>query len=287
MTPSLAGRSIAVTGATRGIGYAVAKQLLADGSAVAVCGREPEAVQRAVAALQAECGSPERVFGQAADVTHDAQMSAFAQASLERFGHVDGLVCNAGIYGPKGPLETIAWNDWLYTFDVNVHGVARTLRSFIPALRRSGRGRIAILSGGGATKPMPNLAAYCATKSAVVRLGETVAEELRADNIPVNMIAPGAVNTAMLDEVLAAGPELVGRKQYDDALKQREGGGTPPERGARLCSYLMADTSGITGKLISAVWDPWESLDGHAADLAASDVFTLRRIVQADRGFAW
>ena len=101
MTPSLAGRSIAVTGATRGIGYAVAKQLLADGSAVAVCGREPEAVQRAVAALQAECGSPERVFGQAADVTHDAQMSAFAQASLDASATWTGSCATPGFTGPR------------------------------------------------------------------------------------------------------------------------------------------------------------------------------------------
>jgi 3-oxoacyl-[acyl-carrier protein] reductase len=273
----LAGRRAAITGGSRGIGFAIVERLLADGAAVAFCARSRGAIDEALAALPSDALG--RACGFVADVTDETALARFADEAERQFGGVDSLVCNAGIWGPKGPLDQIPWDEWLAAFDVNVHGVARTLRAFVPALRRSGSGRVAILSGGGATKPMPNLASYSATKTAVVRLGETVAEELRADGIPVNMIAPGAVNTRMLDELLAAGPERLGAKQYADAVKQRNEGGAPPERGAALCSFLLSErVTGITGKLISAIWDPWESLDARP-DQISNDVYTLRRVL--------
>jgi 3-oxoacyl-[acyl-carrier protein] reductase len=287
VTAALAGRRAAVTGASRGIGRAVAQRLLADGASVAFCARNADAVRDAEGDFRANADVA-RVRGTVADVTDDGALARFAREAEDALDGIDALVCNAGIWGPKGPLDAVAWDEWMYAFDVNVHGVARTVRAFLPALRRAGRARIVILSGGGATKPMPNLAAYSATKSAAVRLGETLAEELRGDGIAVNMLAPGAVNTSMLDEIVAAGPERIGQQQYDDALKQREGGGTPPERGAACCAYLLSErAAGVTGKLISAVWDPWESLDAHRDELARTDVFTLRRIVPADRGMDW
>ena len=285
--PLLAGRRAAVTGANRGIGRAVAEALLAHGASLAFCARESDAVRATETALRVNA-SGAQVTGVEADVTDATSLERFAAVAEEALGGIDSLVCNAGIWGPKGPLRDIPWDEWMYAFDVNVHGVARTVRAFLPALGRAGGGRIVILSGGGATKPMPNLAAYSATKSAVVRLGETLAAELRDDGISVNMLAPGAVNTGMLDEILAAGAERVGHKQYDDAVAQRATGGTPPARPAACCAFLLSDrAAGITGKLISAVWDPWESLGSHREELAGSDVFTLRRIVPADRGMHW
>jgi NAD(P)-dependent dehydrogenase (short-subunit alcohol dehydrogenase family) len=287
MSGPLTGRRVAVTGASRGIGLAIARRLAADGAALALCSRDRASLERTATALRTEQPASTIEIAEA-DVTDAAALAHFAETAENKLGGIDSLVCNAGIWGPKGALDAIDWDAWMYAFDVNVHGVARTFRAFLPALRRSGRGRIAILSGGGATRPMPNLAAYSATKSAVVRLGETLAEELRAERIPVNMIAPGAVNTTMLDELLAAGPNLIGAKQYADALAQRENGGAPPERGAALASFLLSDrAAGITGKLISAVWDPWEQLDTHAEDLARTDVYTLRRIVPQERGLSW
>ncbi len=91
----------------------------------------------------------------------------------------------------------------------------------------------------------------------------------------------------MLDEILAAGPEKVGAAFYERAQSQQRSGGTPPEKGAELAAWLASAASdGISGKLISAVWDPWADLQAHRADLD-SDVYTLRRIVPADRGHSW
>jgi 3-oxoacyl-[acyl-carrier protein] reductase len=95
------------------------------------------------------------------------------------------------------------------------------------------------------------------------------------------------MNTRMLDEALAAGPQRIGEALYERMRKQKEEGGVPPERAAELCAFLASSESdGVTGKLISAVWDPWRELPARRGDLSG-DVYTLRRITPKDRGFDW
>ena len=103
----------------------------------------------------------------------------------------------------------------------------------------------------------------------------------------VNAIAPGALATRLVDEVLAAGPEKVGAAFFEKNKQWKEKGAVPLELGARLAVYLAsAESDGITGKLISAQWDPWEKLHEFKSDLN-SDIYTLRRIVPKDRGKTW
>jgi NAD(P)-dependent dehydrogenase (short-subunit alcohol dehydrogenase family) len=155
-------------------------------------------------------------------------------------------------------------------------------------LKALGGGKIINLSGGGATSPLPSISAYAASKAAVVRFTETLAEELRPHRIDVNAMAPGPLNTRMLDEMLEAGPEAVGAAAHAKALKQKESGGAPIGNGAELCVFLAsAESDGITGKLISAVWDPWKVLAARREELANSDIYCLRRIVPEDRGRNW
>ena len=142
--------------------------------------------------------------------------------AAERLGPPDILVNNAGVYGPKGPSEEVDWDDWKQAVEVNLFGVMLPCRAVIPYFKQAGRGKIINLSGGGATAPLPRLSAYAVSKAAVVRLTETLAEELRADHIDVNAIAPGALNTRLLDEVLAAGPEKVGADFYTRSVQQQK-----------------------------------------------------------------
>ena len=121
-----------------------------------------------------------------------------------------------------------------------------------------------------------------------MRFAETLAEEVRDDGIDVNSIAPGALATRLLDQALAAGPEAVGKDFHGRMVKTKAQGGTPLEKGAALAVFLgSAASDGITGKLLSAVWDPWETLAEHRDDLRQTDVYTLRRITPADRGLPW
>lgn len=141
------------------------------------------------------------------------------------------------------------------------------------------RGKIINLSGGGAAYPAPHFSAYAASKAAVVRFTETLAEEMKAFNIQVNAIAPGAINTGIQEEVLAAG-EIAGEKALAEAKKVRETGGTPPKVPAALAVFLASDESnGLTGKLISAVWDDWKEMGKRFPEIMSTNIYTLRRVV--------
>jgi 3-oxoacyl-[acyl-carrier protein] reductase len=187
-----------------------------------------------------------------------------------------------------GATESVDWQRWIEAVEVNVFGSVLMARAVVPGMKLQRSGKIIQLSGGGATSPMPRITAYAVSKAAVVRFAESLAEELRDFHIDVNAIAPGALNTRMLDEVLAAGPGRVGQAFFDRSLRQRQSGGEGLRRGAELAAFLASSASdAITGKLISAVWDDWERWPEHVAELRSSDAYTLRRVAGRDRGLAW
>jgi 3-oxoacyl-[acyl-carrier protein] reductase len=222
------------------------------------------------------------------DISRPEDCAAAVDRALSLFGGLTVLVNNAGVYGPMGRLEDVNWQEWDDAIRINLLGTALMCRAALPRMRERGYGKIVNLSGGGATGPLPRFSAYAASKAAVVRLTETLAEELREDHVDVNAIAPGALNTRLLDQVVEAGPEKVGREFHERAVKQRDEGGVPLEKGAALCAFLASAASdGITGRLLSAVWDDWDRLPERRGDLEKSDVYTLRRIVPKDRGLPW
>jgi NAD(P)-dependent dehydrogenase (short-subunit alcohol dehydrogenase family) len=277
-----------ITGASQGLGKAIAAEFLKEGASVLLCARGEPALSAARTELEKLAGPGQKVLAHACDVSSEAQVSELAAFATKELGAIQVLVNNAGIYGPMGPTESIPWKEWTRALEINLYGVLLPTRAFIPEFKRTGSGKIIFLSGGGATNPLPNISSYAAAKAAVVRLMETLAEELRPWHVDVNAIAPGALNTRFLEEVLAGGKERVGDAFYARALKQKENGGVPLEKGARLCAYLASGQSdGITGKLISAQWDPWEKLHEHKEELAKSDIYALRRIVPEDRGKKW
>jgi NAD(P)-dependent dehydrogenase (short-subunit alcohol dehydrogenase family) len=284
----LAGRGILVTGGNSGIGKVVARACVAAGADVAICGRSAASLEAAKTELQAIAWDQQRVSAIAADVSDPKAVTRLVSTVTTQIPSLSGLVNAAGILGPKGDLDEVDLDDWIATIQVNLIGTMLLCRAVLPHFRTHGHGRIVNFSGGGATSPRPRFSAYAASKAAVVRLTENLAQELEGTGIFVNAMAPGAVNTRMLEEVLEAGPEKVGESAYKDALKQKASGGIPAEKAAALCVMLLAeDSAGVNGRLISAVWDPWASLAERKEDLARSDIYTLRRIVPADRGLNW
>jgi NAD(P)-dependent dehydrogenase (short-subunit alcohol dehydrogenase family) len=282
----LEGKRVIVTGASQGLGRAIAESFLREGAVVLLCARSAEDLERTRAAL--EDVAPRRIHAQVCDVANEDDVDALAECARSLLGGADILVTNAGIYGPKGRVEDIDWVEWVQAIQINLVGTAYCCRAFLPLLKESPRGKVLILSGGGATKPLPFLSAYAASKAGIVRFGETLAEEWKSYGIDVNMVAPGALNTRLLDEVLDAGPDKVGESFYKQALRQRESGGTPLERGADLCAFLASDAADkITGRLFSAQWDPWQNLEEFREELEGTDIYTLRRIVPEDRGKKW
>jgi NAD(P)-dependent dehydrogenase (short-subunit alcohol dehydrogenase family) len=288
MTAVLAGRAAIVTGGSHGLGLEIARTYIAAGARVLVCARDADALAGARSELESLARDRTSVATITADVAQPDAVEGLVDHAIERFSQVHVLVNNAGIYGPKGLTEDVSWDEWEHAVRVNLFGSVLCSRAVLPHFRENGYGKIIQLSGGGATSPLPRLSAYAASKAAVVRFAETLAEELRGTGIDVNAVAPGALNTRLLDEVLEAGPERVGTSFYERAVEQRASGGTPLDEAARLAVFLGSGASdGITGKLISAPWDPWEELPSHTADLESTDVYTLRRIVPTDRGLSW
>ena len=284
----LEGRTALITGASQGLGAAIARAYVAAGANVCVCARDAALLDRTRAAIAAEAGPDQQVVAHAADVSRPDHVALLATAALGTFPGLDILVNNAGVHGPVGLAEEVDWDEWVQTIAINLFGSVLMCRALLPHFKSQRSGKILQLSGGGATKPMPHASAYAASKAAVVRFVETLAEEVRAYGIDVNAIAPGALNTRMLDAVLSAGPDRAGESFYTRAMQQKDAGGESLERGAALAVFLGSTASdGISGRLISAIWDPWETLHHRRDELLRSDVYTLRRIVPTDRGLAW
>jgi NAD(P)-dependent dehydrogenase (short-subunit alcohol dehydrogenase family) len=284
----LSDRSAIITGANQGLGKAIAAEFVKAGAGVLLTARNEDMLVAVKRELHALAKPGRRVEILRADVSKPDDCAATVRRAAELFPDLCVLVNNAGVYGPKGAIEDVDWDEWMAAIEINLFGLVRMCREVIPLLRRKGYGKIINLSGGGATNPLPRISAYAASKAAVVRMTDTLAEELKDARVDVNAIAPGALNTRLLDEVIEAGPEKVGKAFYERSIKQQKEGGAPLEKGARLAAFMASKQSdGITGRLISALWDDWQNLPSKRDELSKSDVYTLRRIVPEDRGMKW
>jgi 3-oxoacyl-[acyl-carrier protein] reductase len=276
-----------ITGGSQGLGKVIAGHFLREGANVVLCARSEKDLSATRDELTKKFPA-QKVFAKTCDVANESQVNELVAFALRELGSLQTLVLNAGIYGPMGPTESVSLDEWRHALDINLFGVLLPSRAVIPHFKKAGRGKIVVLSGGGATNPLPNISAYAASKAAAVRLMETLAEELKIFHVDVNAIAPGALATRLVDEVLAAGAEKVGAAFFEKNKTWKEKGAVPPELGANLAVYLAsAESDGITGKLISAQWDPWKDLQKHHDELAKSDIYCLRRIVPEDRGKKW
>lgn len=284
----LSGKVAIITGANQGLGLEIARKYVLAGADVMLCARNASLLHEAQAELVKLALSGQKVLVKKGDVSVERDVQDLVDETLAKLGGCHIIVNNAGIYGPKGEVEEVDWAEWVKAIEINVYGSILMCRAILPHFKAQGYGKIIQLSGGGATNPLPRISAYAVSKAAIVRFTETLAEEVRGAGIDVNAIAPGALNTRMLDEVLEAGPDKVGKAFYERSLKQKESGGSPIDRGAELALFLASKVSdGITAKLISAVWDDWEHWPEHLNELSSSDAYTLRRITGRDRGFEW
>lgn len=284
----LKGRAAVITGGSQGLGEAVVTELIREGADVLFCARDKKKLLAAAQKVKTIANKTQKVYAKAADISKETDAKRLIAFALKKFGKIDILINNAGIYGPKGPVEAMDSQAWLKAIQTNLFGVFYCCKYVVAQMKKRHYGKIINLSGGGATAPLPFLSAYGASKAGVVRFTETLAEECKGFNIDVNSVAPGSLNTRLLEEVLSAGPKTVGREFYRKAMAQKKSGGVPLEVGARLCVFLASSESdGISGRLISAVWDPWKDLSKHKKDLKKTDIYTLRRIVPRDRNKSW
>jgi 3-oxoacyl-[acyl-carrier protein] reductase len=281
-----AARMALVTGASGGLGRAVAVRLAAAGLDVVLTGRSREALDATAAEVRATA-SERTVHVLTCDLAVEDEVRSLVARLAAQRARPDVLVNNAAVQGPIGPFLSAEWRAWSATIAVDLLAPARLTQALLPDMIARGWGRVINVSGGGATGPRPDFSAYAVAKTGLVRFTETLAHELTGSGVTVNAVAPGPMNTRMLDEVLDAGPARAPR-EHAAAVRRAQDGGVSPDAAARLVAWLASDASAaVTGRLVSALWDPWERLAAHSADLDGSDIYTLRRIVPRDRGLGW
>ncbi len=266
-----------IVGAGRGIGEAIALRFAAEGAKLMLAARTAQELEAVAEAVNSEGGTARFVV---TDVTAPLEVASLVQKSIELFGRIDILVNAAGTYGPIGRVWEVDGREWANTFSANLFGPFLLCQLVLPHMIRAGRGKIINFSGGGATSALCRFSAYGVSKAAVVRLTETLAEEVKEFNIQVNAIAPGAVDTKLQDSVLAAGERAGDLLQRIRRLRETGEGGTPREVPADLALFLASDDSrNLTGRLISAPNDKWESwTDERIEQVMSQPWFTLRRM---------
>jgi NAD(P)-dependent dehydrogenase (short-subunit alcohol dehydrogenase family) len=306
--PDLNGCVILLTGATGGLGRAIADRVWQHGASLLLLARDRDAL----GALAAELGTTARpdqhvrtracdhrrltlgtthrcdqhVRTRACDLSHADAVPIAIEWARTHAPRLDALINNAAALGPIGPITDNDWSAWEQTIRINLLAPAQLCREAARWMTDAGGGSIVNLSGGGATGPRPNFTAYATAKAGLVRLTETLAHELHASNVRVNAVAPGALNTAMATAVRDAGPAAAGQREFDTAEKLRDQDAPASfGRAVDLIAWLASPASApVTGRLISAVWDPWDRLLAHWAELDATDIYTLRRITPKERG---
>ena len=264
--------NLVLTGSSTGIGKFLADALAAKDHAVCRLAR-----------------SAQEGFALRADVSNWNDLAAAAGEVAQKWKSVDALICCAGVQEPIGPAMEIAPAAWRNALAVNLDGTFFSIRAFYPLLKKSPqRAKVICFSGGGSTGPRPNFAAYGVSKTGVVRLVETLATEWQNQPLDINAVAPGTIFTQMTEQVLASGAAVAGQKEFESASKLPRDNAATLAKVLGLVEFLLSEKSnGISGRLLSAPWDPWPALDKHRDELAASDIYTLRRIVPEDRGKKW
>ena len=261
-----------ITGAGRGIGQAIALAYAKEGARLALAARtltELEETAQQAGALGAETCVIRT------DVTDQAQVDEMVRRTLDRYSTVDILVNNAGIGGPMGSLWDNDVSHWVGTIQLNLIGAYLCCRAVLPAMLSRNRGKIVNMSGVGGRWE----SAYAASKAGLVAITEILSQGLEGKNIQVNAMSPGSIHTAMWDDLRKGALALGDTELYERGVQVTSGGGESMERAAELAVFLASDASGsLSGRLIQAVTDDFDSLSPRIPDIMASDAYTMRRV---------
>jgi 3-oxoacyl-[acyl-carrier protein] reductase len=243
-----------VTGGSRGIGRAIVKTLAEFGYQVHTCARNS-------AALAMTVNQVPGVKGTALDVTDAGATHAWLAHVIEAAKRIDVLVNNVGVMSAVGPLAQIELEEWMSVFDRNLFSMVRVCQQVIPVMIRQHGGCIINLAGGGSAYPRKHFTAYACSKAAVVRLSDSLAEELKEHGIRVNAVGPGLQESHIWRHAIKAG-ERPTNQDWDS-----------PEELARLIRFIVT-TPYVTGKFLH-IKDRYEQA---GQDVMTSDLWTLRRI---------
>jgi NAD(P)-dependent dehydrogenase (short-subunit alcohol dehydrogenase family) len=234
MSADLEGKVILVTGAGSGIGEACAKRIAAGGARVAVVDRDKAAAERVAEEIASSGGEAVAVV---ADVAEEDSVAAMIKAVVDRFGHLDGAVNNAGVSGAFSTVADYSLDDWRHVMRVNLDGVFLCVREEIRAMRGNGGGAIVNMASVLAAAAYPEQAAYVTSKHALIGLTRTAALDHAGDGIRVNAVGPAFILTPLAEKTMD--PEAVAAMAPQHLLN-RWG---RPEEVAEMTAWLLSDAS--------------------------------------------
>lgn len=273
----LKNKTIIITGGSLGIGLAIAKKCALEGAQLIIVARNKNDLNNALNELNQIAPNNHKIYS--LDVSLLQDIIKFGEWIKNMFGSVSGLVNCAGIYGPIGKSTKVDLFEFRKAVEINFLGTVYMCSIIAPLIESETNKKIINVSGGGAASPFPNYSAYATSKIALVRYSENLSLELKEDRFDINCVAPGFVITRIHENTLKAGFNLAGEKFYKDTEDQIKKGGVSPEKAADLISFLLSvESDNITGKFISAPWDPWQDKDFQEQLKSEPDLATLRRI---------
>lgn len=253
MELGLDGKVCVVTAASKGIGYAIAAELLREGAHVVICSRDRERVAQAAAKLEEETGRPV-ALAIAAEVSQPEAIHRLSAEVENRFDRVHALVLNAG-GPPSGPFASFSDEAWEQAFQTNLLSAVRLVRAFLPLMRRAGGARIVAIASSSVKEPIPGLVLSNVMRAGVQALMKTLAVELGPEGILVNTLCPGRIATDRLRELDEARAAREGRSREDvqretEALIPLRRYGAPAEF-ARVAAFLLSEANTyVTGQTL-------------------------------------
>lgn len=263
-----------ITGGTTGIGFEIGKLLYQLGYKVVITSRSKGRAKKAVSKIDK---NPDRTIGIEVNYNFDSEVNRLVSSVLKRFGRIDVLINNTGIFGPFGPFENSKMKDHVRNLEINLIGTMRFTHKIIPVMKKQHSGKIIMLSGGGVggDSPLVNAASYYTSKSAITALTEVLAAELSPFNIQVNAVLPGRILTNMTKSTFKIAPELLGPRLTEITEDLKKNGGERLQPFLDLIAFLTSNRSNhLTGRLLSAKWD---SISELLKDVPKNK-FNLRRI---------
>jgi 3-oxoacyl-[acyl-carrier protein] reductase len=267
----LKGKTVVITGAAGGIGSSLVESFTLAGSKCILIDIDRKGLNSLKTRFDDISIYP-------ADISSPKIIKKTIGSIIRRYRSIDVLINAAAIQKPIGSFIEVSENEWIKTIEMNLIGTALCCKYVLPVMVRRRRGKIINFSGGGATFPRANFSAYAVSKTAIVRLTEILAQESEAFNVQVNAVAPGPVNTKMTREIIAAGSKS-GKNDLELAQRTTLAKNNSLRQTNELVLFLASSRSGgITGKLLSSVWDKLPDLSRNSKGLKGSSLYTLRRI---------
>jgi NAD(P)-dependent dehydrogenase (short-subunit alcohol dehydrogenase family) len=246
MDLGIKGKVALVTGADSGIGWCTAKILLGEGATVVISDKEQGKLDEAAARLEAPEGS---LFAFAADVTDLGSLDALRSSIESAVGDIDILVQAAGVTGAQGLFHEIDDEGWTSTIETDLLGPVRLVRTFLPALRKGGWGRIVLIGSEDAVQPYDDELPYCAAKAGILALAKGLSRSYALEGLLVNAVSPAFIHTPMTDAMMDKRAEQLGTSK-DEAIEsfleeerpylelKRRG---EPEEVANVIAFLCSD----------------------------------------------